>query len=1291
MTLGDLTVDNVAVSPVILTFTDAADLRLNLTSTTFNTALTGAPGLIVDTTPKVNLGDLNLANSFDPVVEKIGAGELIITDTVTNYTGTATYNVNEGTLTLGDTGLIGSQVNVNDGTTLKLSSTIGDTTYTEPVTFSGDVTVLAGAADAGSTAAVITLPTINPLGGQTLTLGAEENYTLEITNPVSVGTLSTTGLGAATLDNGGAATLAVDISAGTLNVNNAAIVTPSISVTETGSLNLGVAQSTDDLLVDTSGVVNVPNALTVTDEIILGAVAITDDANMDIVGSNLADPTGTITVSGSSFDMGPIVVPVVAPAGAVALYSFESDAGGVTPNSGSGGAAIDGALIGDSVLAAGKIGQAMSFDGDGDYIDVEYDASLDMSAFTVSAWVNINSEPGSYGILGTRIDGDTTFDVKVAGDKIHADVGTGGGWISTAVDIGAGDTGSNTQGGDLAIGQWYQVTYVVDDAAKQFRLYIDGDLKRTMNYPNNAHTARFMKPGQSLWIGDDYTGHEYMDGLIDEVYIYDRALDGGEVTDLFNVGIPVVGGTVDIDMPNLALDLATAGSSATITLNDATPTLGDLTMGAVTDLTIAVADNASFNNVTVNAGGLTTINNGGAAPGLTVRGALQTAAAGGDLTTDFSVNGDLTISGAAASLNAVGANVTAKNFTNAGGTVAFDGDSSLTLTSSTLTQNGGTTDLAAGTTASGITAIDVTAGTLTTAAAITIETLNVSADATLSASAPVTVNQTADLGSLEIGVVGGSFGVSGSDVSDDAADRTVTLQGGTTTFSGSINGGAGGGGLSFFQITNNADSGIEAAKIYTHAIDFGNTGAATVDTVVFATDVNVSAGGRTNAGTRTYATSNHQASGTPPGVIGEVASVFTDCRYNGPDLGYVELTGLTEGQWYDVRLYDRSWGYQAGNRTYYAVYDVGGDGAVEFTTPKINQNDANLDPPNLTGDVSWAMSYVYQADATGKIKVIIDIADDFTGSYHLYGLTNELTTVSAGISLPTTTIAATETSTLYLGAADSLTLAGIDVSADKTLTVDCTSQTIALTNLTMGGGSMMRSTVTVTPDELPVDVTVSGKLTAGDGVASLGDYSNDDAATNLTLSDGAAFDWTFGAGADNYLEIGGTATIAGVLDVQLLDGGGTAAGADVRLMLSHGLIDVSAATLNVTEPSGTSWTWDSLSVEQISASDYILVLKNLVAGVVSVEGDANGDGDVDDLDLALFEAQFGLKGVGHSADVDGDNDVDLDDFVMIRGNFGFTSAPEPAAPDFSSTPEPATMSLLAIGGLLVLRRRRRRS
>ena len=112
-------------------------------------------------------------------------------------------------------------------------------------------------------------------------------------------------------------------------------------------------------------------------------------------------------------------------------------------------------------------------------------------------------------------------------------------------------------------------------------------------------------------------------------------------------------------------------------------------------------------------------------------------------------------------------------------------------------------------------------------------------------------------------------------------------------------------------------------------------------------------------------------------------------RYDGPDPGDIELTGLTPGQWYDLRLYERAWDYQGSIRTFYAGYDVGSDGSVEFTTPKINQDDPSLATPGLSGDVSYAISYVYQADASGKIKVTIDLADDKTGTYHLYGLTNQ--------------------------------------------------------------------------------------------------------------------------------------------------------------------------------------------------------------------------------------------------------------------------------------------------------------
>jgi len=204
-------------------------------------------------------------------------------------------------------------------------------------------------------------------------------------------------------------------------------------------------------------------------------------------------------------------------------------------------------------------------------------------------------------------------------------------------------------------------------------------------------------------------------------------------------------------------------------------------------------------------------------------------------------------------------------------------------------------------------------------------------------------------------------------------------------------------GVTYHQITADADSGISITRTYTHAIDFGNSGAATVDGVAFAADIGVAAGGRLNSGARTYGPNPH-GGGAPPAVAGNVASVFTDMIYNGPDQGHVELTGLTPGVWYDVRLYDRAWDYEGVRRTFHVGYDVGGDGSVEHTTPKIDQNRATLVPPGLSGNVSWAMSYVYLAEASGKIRIIIDLADDQTGTYHLYGLTNEELHPEGGIS-----------------------------------------------------------------------------------------------------------------------------------------------------------------------------------------------------------------------------------------------------------------------------------------------------
>ena len=119
----------------------------------------------------------------------------------------------------------------------------------------------------------------------------------------------------------------------------------------------------------------------------------------------------------------------------------------------------------------GMAGEAMRFSGAG-RVAVPYDDALGLNEFTVSAWVNMSSKGDNppAGILGTRIDGEHTFDVKVMDTIIHGDVGDGTGWISISVDIGAGDVGSTGQGGNLVIGQWHMVTYVVDESQKQFEL-----------------------------------------------------------------------------------------------------------------------------------------------------------------------------------------------------------------------------------------------------------------------------------------------------------------------------------------------------------------------------------------------------------------------------------------------------------------------------------------------------------------------------------------------------------------------------------------------------------------------------------------------------------------------------------------------------------------------------------------------------------------------------------------------------------------------------------------------------
>ena len=88
-------------------------------------------------------------------------------------------------------------------------------------------------------------------------------------------------------------------------------------------------------------------------------------------------------------------------------------------------------------------------------------------------------------------------------------------------------------------------------------------------------------------------------------------------------------------------------------------------------------------------------------------------------------------------------------------------------------------------------------------------------------------------------------------------------------------------------------------------------------------------------------------------------------------------------------------------------------------------------------------------------------------------------------------------------------------------------------------------------------------------------------------------------------------------------------------------------------------------------------------------GDTNLDDVVDGRDYANLIAQFGGPPGAESADFNGDGIVDLTDFAIQRANFVIGVSSAPASESGATAPEPATLIILAAGGLPLLRRRSR--
>ena len=169
-------------------------------------------------------------------------------------------------------------------------------------------------------------------------------------------------------------------------------------------------------------------------------------------------------------------------------------------------------------------GQALSFDGEDDYVSVDDDPTLDItSKLTIEAWI-VADVISTYKSIVVKGDAYTEGKINY-GLQIQAE-GSLGTLRFFVYDGGYKYVDSTSQ--VPADGQWHHIAVTVDTTTDEVKFYIDGALAGTP-----AFTANLPVSTSTLEIGRHRHAtegaYQYFDGKIDEVRIYDRALSEGTI------------------------------------------------------------------------------------------------------------------------------------------------------------------------------------------------------------------------------------------------------------------------------------------------------------------------------------------------------------------------------------------------------------------------------------------------------------------------------------------------------------------------------------------------------------------------------------------------------------------------------------------------------------------------------------------------------------------------------------------------------------------------------------------
>jgi type II secretory pathway pseudopilin PulG len=230
----------------------------------------------------------------------------------------------------------------------------------------------------------------------------------------------------------------------------------------------------------------------------------------DLNGNPLAQPfSSTFTT---------VPAPVTPPSGLVGWWPGEGNANDIV---GPG----DGTWATSPAFATGRTGQAFSFNGVDNFVDVAPGYNAGTGGLTAELWYKANVSGTTQVLLVKGLTGGTSgYELLLNGGQLVWDLqGTGG-------------IAFNTSTAEPANNEWHHVAGVLDRSTNTAILYVDGEAVASQSANvGNIDTALNLGFG-ALTRQPGGTSVQFFNGLMDEISIYNRVLDAAEIRSIFDAG-----------------------------------------------------------------------------------------------------------------------------------------------------------------------------------------------------------------------------------------------------------------------------------------------------------------------------------------------------------------------------------------------------------------------------------------------------------------------------------------------------------------------------------------------------------------------------------------------------------------------------------------------------------------------------------------------------------------------------------------------------------------------------------